>query len=163
MQFIWDNSPTLHSLVYRRQLVCDILNQEIKPFVESSSFFALVGVSLRPDPHLGPVTLTPLLRIGKHRHPINVLRGLRKKAIRYELIIANRDDVTDQRLLKDHSLYDTLCLVYGLCMFSTMIIYENDCRSKRELTPVVGLLSQLLLDLSGVFDNGEAQWICPLL
>lgn len=154
--------PSLQTLLYRHYLFDALSNEEIFLTLEYPQLYILMGSMYYQDVRFTTLEDQSLWdKIEAQEPVINLLRIHRPLIQETAIHFANRMDVTDHRLDRDHALLSSHSLLYGLYLTRVQLIFEQTVRPDPKLEAVLDSLTHTLSKLKGVFFHVENQWLCP--
>lgn len=154
--------PSQVTLLYRHLLTRLIMQAEIYPQWEKSTLPLISAALLHPQPHFTPLPSSRgWSRLTEAPNVINTLRSVRLRLQQYHLDLANRHDVTDAQLVRDHGMLSAFLLLYALTHTCVLLEYEQFLRPTDEGAILLLAATQTLTELKGVLFHGETRWLCP--
>ena len=137
----------LYSLTNKHYLLNTFIRYEISPGEDISLFYILIGLLSNHKLRFGSFEEKTLFKDIKDKYYINTLRLIRPDIERYVLYLSNRQDETYYRLDRDHAMISTFALIYVLCIFSTIVRYENTVNPEPSLTDLLSIILETLVSL----------------
>lgn len=158
----FDSPLSLKTLYYKHQIFADIIDKDIFTDLNYAPVYALIATMISKDCVFTPLGSTAVWDgLDGGEDTINLLRLRQPVLKRFSHQLAMRDDVTPDRLIRDHGMMSALCLLYGLCLTSVILIHAHRVQPDPGVHAIIESLSHTLASLKGVFDNVESQWLSP--
>ena len=147
---------SMSNLLYRHMVVKSVVYSDIIGDYNSSCLYSLMGSMLIKDPVFSSLDHQGVWKgIEEDVHPINRFRLNQPLIQEYLHELSMREDVTDDRLIKDHALLSSLSLLYGLYLIYVILIYENTVRPQVAVRNILKTITHTLIQLKGELFNVE--------
>ena len=139
-----DNSESVRNLLTKHRVFDIGTSCEIEFGLDYSSLYTLMSILNSPNirfavfGHVREMLSSPNVIL------VNHIRMARVIFRRYVITIANREDITDDRLIRDHALLSSLTLVYTMMLICVLLDYEARTTMGTNIGEAVNIFRRML-------------------